>query len=496
MSQEQLNAPVLVIDDERDIREGCERVLSRMGCRVSTAPDGRAGLEALGREPEACVLLDLKMPGMDGLEVLQRIKQSYPQALVIIITGFATVETAIEAMKLGAYDFIPKPFQPDQLRLTVKRALERLQLTQQAQRLEEERRRTLSDLDTEKSRLRTIISALPLGVLVTRPDGQVVLLNPAFCQMVGLDPATRPGQELARYLPEAEACALTRRVSQGQSDPRETPSLEFSTRDERYLLAQATRILNEEGKGLGAVLVLVDVTAFRMLDRLRSEFVAKVSHELRSPLSTILLQLTLILGEGGAPQVEGQRHLLVRARERTQGLISFVRDLLDLSRLEDGAGWQEPQELRLEQVLRTVVESLSTQAESRGQRLVLELPAEPLPTLVADPVGLESVFNNLVANAINYSPDGGRIQVTARNEGDGIRVDVADQGFGIEPAKQALIFEKFYRVKNEKTRYVTGTGLGLPIVKSVVESLGGSVSLQSELGRGSTFTVRLPAGGG
>ncbi|RJX35996.1 MAG: response regulator [Desulfarculus sp.] len=495
MNQNDQAVPVLVIDDERDIRDGCERILSRMGCRVATAADGRAGLEALEREPAACVLLDLKMPGMDGLEVLQRIKQSHPQALVIIITGFATVETAIEAMKLGAYDFIPKPFQPDQLRLTVRRALERLQLSQQAARLQEERRRTLSDLDTEKSRLRTIISALPLGVLVTRPDGQVVLLNPAFCQMVGLDPAARPGGDLSTYLPAPEACELARRVSLGQANQEETPSLEFTTHDERYLLAQATPILNEEGKGLGAVLVLVDVTAFKMLDRLRSEFVAKVSHELRSPLSTILLQLTLLLGEGGAPRVEGQRHLLVRARERTQGLISFVRDLLDLSRLEDGAGWQEPQEVHLEETLRAVMDSLSTQAEIRGHQMILDLPAEPLPALTADPVGLESVFNNLMANAINYSPDHGRIQVTARNQGGSILVEVADQGFGIEPEKQALIFEKFYRVKNEKTRYVTGTGLGLPIVKSVLESLGGSVSVASEPGRGTTFTVVLPAGG-
>ncbi|MBI5521541.1 MAG: response regulator [Desulfarculus sp.] len=478
--------PVLIIDDERDIRDGCERILSRMGCQVTKAPDGRQGLEALERELAEVVLLDLKMPGMDGLEVLKRIKQSWPQVLVIVITGFATVETAIEAMKLGAYDFIPKPFQPDQLRLTVNRAIERLRLSQEAER-------TLSDLHTEKSRLRTIISALPQGLMVTRTDGQVVLINPAFCQMLSLAPQTAPGQEVACYLPDPAACQMLRRVSAGEGGPEEeAPSLEFSAPGERHLLAQATRILGEDGQGLGAVLVLVDVSAFKVLDQLRSEFVAKVSHELRSPLSTILLQLTLLLGEGAAPQAEGQRHLLVRARERTQGLISFVRDLLDLSRLEAGAGRQGPREVRLEELLRVVLDSFSTQAETRGFQLVLDLPPEPLPTLVADPVGLESVFNNLVANALNYSDDGGRIEVKARVEDGKLKVEVSDQGFGIEEEKQALIFDKFYRVKNEKTRFVTGTGLGLPIVKSVVESLGGNISVRSKKGQGSTFTVVLP----
>ncbi|MFH1033353.1 MAG: response regulator [Pseudomonadota bacterium] len=485
--------PVLIIDDERDIRDGCERILSRMGCQVAKAPDGRGGLETLARQPADIVLLDLKMPGMDGLEVLQHIKRSQPQVLVIVITGFATVETAIEAMKLGAYDFIPKPFQPDQLRLTVGRAIERLRLSQEATRLEQERRRTLSDLHTEKSRLRTIISALPQGLLVTRGDGQVVLVNPAFCQMIGLEADTGPGQGLEHYLPDPAARQMLRLVSAGQDDPdQEAASLEFSAPGERHLLAQATRILGEEGEGLGAVLVLVDVSAFKVLDQLRSEFVAKVSHELRSPLSTILLQLTLLLGEGATPQPEGQRHLLVRARERTQGLISFVRDLLDLSRLEAGAGRQEPRQVRLEELLRTVMDSFSTQAEARGHQLLLDLPEEPLPPLKADPVGLESVFNNLVANAINYSDDGGRIVVTARQEGDRLRVQVNDQGFGIEEEKLPLIFDKFYRVKNEKTRFVTGTGLGLPIVKSVVESLGGDISVQSQKGQGSTFTVLLP----
>ncbi|MFH2127927.1 MAG: response regulator [Pseudomonadota bacterium] len=491
---DQTAVPVLVIDDERDIRDGCERFLSRLGCSVAKAPDGAAGLLAMDKSPADIVLLDLKMPGMDGLEVLKNLRQFHPQALVIVITGYATVETAIEAMKLGAYDFLPKPFQPDHLRLTVGRAMERLRLTRETERLERERRQTLADLAGEQSRLRTVIRALPMGVLVTQPDGRVVLHNPSFRQMAGLEPSVPSGRDISQYLNEPKVHELARRVSrQKQGNGEDPPAVEFVTGQGRNLLAQATPVLGDGGDSLGAVLVFIDVTPYRMLDQLRQEFVAKVSHELRSPLSTILLQLTLLLGEEGAAPIQGHRHLLVRARERTQGLISFVRDLLDLSRLENGGGVSaKPVEVSLEKMLASVSEALSDQARSRKIELSLELPQEPLPVLRADPVGLESVFTNLAANAINYSPDGGKVKLKAWSEGDALKVAVSDEGFGIEPEKIGLIFDKFYRVKNEKTRYVTGTGLGLPIVKSVVEGLGGAVEVASELGKGSTFTVTLP----
>ena len=173
---------VLVVDDEKDIRDGSERILTRQGFHVFKAPNGDTGLNIVESETISIVLLDLKMPGIDGMEVLQRIHEIDDSILVIVITGFATVETAIEAMKLGAYDFIPKPFDPDQLRIVVNRANDKVRLTREAAKLELARKRTLMDLDTEKSRIRSIIESLPNGVLVTNVRGQVVLMNPAFRQ--------------------------------------------------------------------------------------------------------------------------------------------------------------------------------------------------------------------------------------------------------------------------------------------------------------------------
>lgn len=471
---------VLVIDDEPGIREGCGRILSRMGCRVALAADGQAGLEALKEDPADIVLLDLKMPGLDGMEVLRRISEFYPETLVIVITGFGTVETATEAMKLGAYDFIAKPFQPDRLRVTVDRAIER-------KRLLEERRRTLADLDAEKSRIRTIVQALPNGLAVIGRDGRVVLMNPAFCQACNLDPATRPGEHISFYLPDQAFGDLVAAISQGK-----TGNCEFATPDGRWLLARFTEVLSEAGEHLGIVLLLIDITEFKLLDRLKSEFVAKVSHELRSPLSTIHLQLSLLLGERRAPEPEKDRRLLARVQEKTMGLIATISDLLDISRIDSGLAARQFEEVNLSELLAGVIESHLPQAQSRNQSLNLRLPPEKLPALKADPVALESVFNNLVSNAIKYTQEGGEILVTSGCEGDFFKVAVQDNGFGIEPQYLEMIFEKFFRVKNEKTRYVTGTGLGLPIVKAVVESMGGKIEVQSQPAQGSTFTVYLP----
>ena len=177
---------VLVVDDEQDIREGSERILKRIGFDVATAERGDMALESFSTRPAAIVLLDLKMPGMDGMEVLKHLREKDESVLVIVITGYATVETAIQAMKQGAYDFISKPFEPDQMRIVVNRAAEKIRLTRETESLERERRRTLLDLDTEKSRISTILKSLADGVAVTNNTGRAVLINPAARQLLGI----------------------------------------------------------------------------------------------------------------------------------------------------------------------------------------------------------------------------------------------------------------------------------------------------------------------
>ena len=487
------DAKVLVVDDELDIRDACERILTRTGFQVLKASRGEEGLALLAKEEVDIMLLDLKMPGMDGLDVLKRIRDLGKMIQVIVITGYATVETAIEAMKQGAYDFIPKPFEPDQLRIVVNRAWEKIQLIHEAERLEQERNRTLADLDTEKSRIRTIIESFPSGVVVTDPRGHVVLMNPSFRQLLGLDPDMKAGNRIEDYIFDKNLCRLVTEISQGKHvDYDDIPDYEFSLADEKYFMARGQPVLGERKECLGTVLNIVDITAMKLLDQLKSEFVAKVSHELRSPLSTIHEQLALVIRDMVGEDTAQDQHLLSRAREKTKGLIALIGDLLDLSRIEEGIICQEPQLVRLEEILENIIDFLITQAQKKNQTLSLKLPQNPLPGLTADPIALESIFGNLITNAISYTQDGGKINVEVDMTGINIRVKVKDNGFGIADKYLDKIFERFYRVKDDKTRYITGTGLGLPIVKGLLDSMGGFIDIESEFGKGSVFTVLLP----
>ena len=485
---------ILVVDDERDIREGSERILKRIGFIVHIADRGDVALKVVKEVHPAIVLLDLKMPGMDGMEVLEHIRQMDEGILVIVITGYATVETAIMAMKQGAYDYIPKPFEPDQLRIVVNRAAEKIRLTRDARKLEEEKTRTLSDLDTEKSRLRTIIESLPDGVLVTNASGKVVLINPSCKQLLNLDPDMGPGRQIEDYVPDETLSKLVMEISKGKHvDYGDIPDHEFNLATDTYLRARAQPVLGERKECLGAVLNFVDITTMKVLDRLKSEFVAKVSHELRSPLSTIHEQLAMVIGDlvNSAPQQD--HHILTRAKEKTQGMISLIGDLLDLSRIEEGIICHEPKSIRLDDLLTNIVDFLSSRAAASRQTLTLNLPPHPLLEITADPLALESIFGNLITNAINYTQEGGRIRVDVDMAGINIRVKVVDNGFGMAEKHLDKIFDRFYRVKDDRTRYITGTGLGLPIVKGLVDSLGGIIEVESTPGEGSTFTVLLPA---
>ena len=487
------DALVLIVDDEQDIRDASERILSRIGYRVQKASRGDEALDILNKNSIDIVLLDLKMPGMDGMEVLTRIRERSTEIQVIVITGYATVETAIEAMKQGAYDFIPKPFEPDQLRIVVNRAWEKIHFIQNAKRLEQERNRTLSDLDTEKSRIRTIIESFPSGVIVTDPKGRVVLMNPAFRQLLGIDDSVKAGNRIEDYLPDKDLCRLVMEISQGKHvDYDDIPDYEFSLSSEKHLMARGQPVLGEKKECLGAVLNIVDISTMKLLDQLKSEFVAKVSHELRSPLSTIHEQLAIVIKDMVGEDFEQDQHILDRAREKTKGLISLIGDLLDLSRIEEGIICHEPQSLRLEEILENIIEFLKTSAQKKNQSLTLVLPQDELPELIEDPIALESIFGNLIANAINYTQEGGEVVVTVDMAGINVRVKVKDNGFGIADKYLDKIFERFYRVKDDKTRYITGTGLGLPIVKGLLDSMGGFIDVESEPGKGSVFTVLLP----
>jgi PAS domain S-box-containing protein len=339
----------------------------------------------------------------------------------------------------------------------------------------------------------SVIDALPIGILVTDAQGRVVLINPAFKQQIGLPEEMAAGGPIDQYIPEKELCRLVVEISQGRHlDGDEMPTHEFSMGSEKFLRVRGRPVLGEKSECLGVVITLEDVTAMKVIDRLKSEFVAKVSHELRSPLSTIHEQLALVMSDMVGQASTTDTRLLSRAKEKTQGLISMIGDLLDLSRIESGAACEAPKPVILEDLLENIIGFLNIRAADKKQSLTLSRPKQTLPPVKADPLAIESIFGNLITNAINYTPEGGHIEVRISQVGPHLNVAVVDDGYGIESRHLEKIFDRFYRVKTEKTRYITGTGLGLPIVKGWVDALDGRISVESAPDKGSAFTVLLP----
>lgn len=359
---------ILVIDDEEIARVSCRRVLAREGMQVTLASSGREGLEKLLCEPFDLVLVDLKMPEMDGVEVVRRIRDIDSSIVTVLITGYATIESAVAAVKEGAYDYLPKPFTPEELLIVVHRGLEKRRL----------------DLES--------------------------------------------------------------------------------------------RALREEKEAM------------------ERNFVTMVTHQLRSPLAAILQYFEVLLGGIGGDLTEAQGEMLSRAKERLESLMQLINDWLDMSRLSEGDIVRRLQPTRLADCVEAALKGLDWAAKEKGVALEVQIPSDLAPVM-ADADSLREALSNLVANAIKYNRVGGRVSIRARRQGSCVVVDVEDTGVGIDAKEIPFIFHQFYRGKDRDVRAQQGTGLGLTIAQKVVRAHGGTLTVASEKGKGSVFSLTLNVAG-
>ena len=381
MANQKENRTILVVDDERGLREGCRRALTRYRYEVDVAATGQEGLSKVLAHDFGVVLLDVKMPDISGIELLKHIHSHKPDSVCIIMTAYATVELAVQAMKLGAYDFIEKPFSDDALLLAVERGM-------------------------DKHRLETA-----------------------------------SGRDLS--------------VGEGSA----APSAEKRTLEE--------------------------------CEQTSSTYSRKVAHELRAPIAAIRSFLTLILQGYTTP--EKTREWQERAADRADDLLRLIDDVLNLARLKDADVERTPEIVSVEAVLKDVLGLHAPEAEAKGIRLQVEV--KPCRTLVADAVHIKQLWTNLISNAIKYTSRGGKVFVRLVPEGESLVGSVQDTGIGIAHEDVPRLFREFFRTEQARAFAQHGTGLGLAIVKQIVEEYGGDIRVESEPGKGSRFTFRLPLGG-
>lgn len=474
---------ILVVDDEARIRSACQLVLEETGYNVSLASEGRQGLERLRAEHFDIILLDLMMPSLSGFEVLAEVKSIHPDTAVIVITGYATLEHSVEAMKKGAFDFIPKPFTPEHLRVTVAKALTHIQ--------------ALNDISETRSRIRTMVNRLSDGVLCTNRDNRIVLANPAFLRMMGRPVESVVGlplDEIAILNPLKEMIDTALKMPE-DTFTEQTAELVNAPEDGGEELVIGVRCVpfrDRRKRNLGVITVLHDITTLKHMDRMKSEFVSMVSHEIRGPMNSVQMQLRVVLDGLAGEVTEKQRDILEKAAAKLGNLGQMTSELLDLARIESGLISQEREQVDLVALIRDQVAFHGPRASSTGHHLEMDLP-DRLPPLLAHRRNMEEVISNLITNAIKYAPQGGPIYISAKSQGDHLSVRVRDTGIGIEPEDRKKVFKRFYRVKAGETRFIQGTGLGLSLVKKIVEAHHGSIRVVSKPGTGSTFIVDLPA---
>ncbi|MEW6406265.1 MAG: ATP-binding protein, partial [Chloroflexota bacterium] len=338
------------------------------------------------------------------------------------------------------------------------------------------------NVEASRRQLEAIINSTPDPVLVTDHRNRLLLANRAAAQALSMTEAKSNGEPTEKVIKLKPLLGLL----QGASGDNQSAELVLS--DKKTYLATASSVV-VEGRSVGRVCIMRDVTHFKELDTMKSEFVATVSHDLRSPLTLMRGYATMLEMVGELN--EQQQGYVKKIISGVENMSRLVNNLLDLGRIEIGVGLQV-ENVPVIDILERVTSALQLQASQKNIALSVELPKDMHHALEADGALLHQAVYNLVENAIKYTPDGGRVSIRVWNEPEHIIFEVKDSGIGIPAEDLPRLFEKFYRGKQREARAQHGTGLGLAIVHSIAESHGGKVWVESEPGRGSTFFLQIP----
>ncbi|MBN1465493.1 response regulator [candidate division KSB1 bacterium] len=482
---------ILVIDDEEVIRSGCQQILEMSGYSVAVAENGRVGLDKIIQHDYDIILTDIMMPEMDGMELLDEIGRLGKELVVIVITGYATLDNAITAGRKGAYDYLPKPFNPDELLAKIERGLDYRAHLREVQLLRQDRDRNMLECSNERARTLTIINSMSEGVLAINRQGQIVLMNPMASKIMRLSEERAIGRTVDEIVrnPDLKK-SIVASLQEVQAELSST-RLEFDTVYGRAIEASITPIIDENKECIGTVAVLIDVTEDKKIEKMKSDFVSYVAHELKAPLGAIEGYLNLILDGITADKPQTEHEMIEKARDRAHGLIALINDLLDLSRTDRKKSLKEMHAIDVEKVVREAVEFYRNRAEARSQHLTVQVDGQ-MPLIRANEEDLFRLYANLISNAIKYTPENGDVRVEIKRTKSHVRVDVIDTGIGISGEAQKHIFDEFYRAQNAVDKKITGTGLGLSIAKKIAEDHHGYIDVTSEEGVGSTFRVTLP----
>ena len=547
-------ARVLIVDDEPSVVEVFNEFLASQGFSMSLASSGEEAVRMLPVLRPDMILTDLNLPGLSGLDVMRAAKAVDAEVCVVVVTGYASASTAIDALRQGAYDYVTKPFDLDDVFQIVERGIANRRLKVLNRELIEELRQKNEILREHEHELRERVRVATSQMTSLYEVGKEISADLDLDRRLAVICNRAAGMSGARaalvYLRQEQSEAFISTAAYGVPLAKGEDSgatflvgqglLGQSVRDQvaaRLSAAAAGPVIEvpgvagacqavlvtplvDESQVIG-VLAVIDkdggftvedesfMTLFasqsaiairnsqlfertRSLDRLKSEFVAVVSHEIRTPLTSVKGAVELLADDHYFTNNEQQVKLLTIAHANAERLLVLINDILDFSRLESSSLPMSLELQRLEPILTQVTQNLRTQLEER--RIQLETVMSPhLPDVMIDGHRIAQVITNLMSNAIKFSPAGGRIEIIAEPLAGCVRVGVRDQGEGIAPQDLPKLFQKFSQVDSSATRKAGGAGLGLVICKGIVEQHHGLMFVESTPGQGSSFYFTLPS---
>lgn len=345
----------------------------------------------------------------------------------------------------------------------------------------------ISQVQSGSVKMDTVLASMYEGVLVTDVKGAILMMNPSIRKMFMVEEPPQ-GRQVLEVVRNTKVQDIVERITRG-NERVASGEVTVVSPEEKVVRVNGAAIVRE-GSTEGAVLVFHDITELRKLERIRQDFVANVSHELRTPIASIK-GYAETLKDGALADKENAKDFVDIIWQDSERLAKLIDDLLDLAKIESGKMNMVFLPMPLRPVALRVSNVLQKAASDKNIVLAVDVP-EDLPKVLADEARISQVLLNLMDNAIKYTPEGGRVTVTAANYEGFLRVDVADTGFGIPESDLPRIFERFYRVDKARSKELGGTGLGLSIVKHIVQAHSGQVFVHSTLGAGTMFTFTLP----
>jgi PAS domain S-box-containing protein len=481
---------ILIVDDDEAKRYSVAKILQKAGYVVAEATTGAEALRRAAEMPDL-IVLDVKLPDMTGFEVCRRIKADPATASIPVLhlsTTFVDIEDRIHGLDGGADGYLTDVLEPLELIATVKALLRT--------------RRAEEAVQISRRQWQTTFDAVNDGVILLDREGRIIQVNQAMERILAAPWTELHGKPLSEVLNRSEGAERPPFSRMLASQSREVAEV---TQAGRWLHVAVDPVRNVQGALRGALCIVSDVTDRRRLeeelrrradelaaaDQRKDEFLAMLAHELRNPLAPILTSLELIRQEFPAQADLGEP--LEIAERQVKHMSRLLDDLLDVSRFTQGKVQLRCERVDFSSIVSHAVETATPLIEAKGHRLTVRLPAEPV-YLQGDPTRLAQIVANLLNNAAKYTEPGGMIALTAQRDGAELMLRVADTGIGLSAEMVPRVFDLFTQADLSLDRTQGGLGIGLTLVRNLVELHGGNVGVRSEgLGRGSEFTVRLPA---